>query len=63
LALASGYENCSEEIQEFNSIAEDASDEIKQQKRVALEAAVAIGEMAEEYGLSADEVEDLADEF
>ena len=61
--LASEYDNCTNEIKEFEAALLGSDIELKIAKQEALEAAIAIGEAAKEYGVAADTVEDVADAF
>jgi chromosome segregation ATPase len=61
--LASEYDNCTNEIQEFQAALNSNDAELMESKQQQLEAAIAIGEAANEYGIATDTLEDVADGF
>jgi chromosome segregation ATPase len=61
--LASEYDNCTNEIQEFQAALNSNNAELMESKQQQLEAAIAIGEAANEYGIAEDTLEDVADGF
>ena len=61
--LASEYDNCTNEIQEFQAALNSNDAELMESKQQQLEAAIAIGEAANKYGIAVDTLEDVADGF
>jgi hypothetical protein len=59
--LASKYDNCSQEIQEFQEAMLSGDEATIKAAQEALEFSVEIGEMAEKYDLNAESIENFAE--
>lgn len=63
LSLASAYENCAEEIENYNLALASGNEEEVARAEAVLRSSVAIGEAAEKYDLSAESLEAQAKEI
>ena len=63
IKLGSQYENCAEEIKEFQAALQSSNSDLISIKEHELESTIRIAEMAEEYDIAAEEVETIADAF